>query len=75
MCARCEELWKEGEPTCLPAAALDALEWLEWLHDYSGRARVFSRYDSRGRLLSAIGALRKELQQQVPDVLLERDGS
>jgi hypothetical protein len=60
-------VFRDGEPTNLPAAALDALEWLEWLHRYSDGIRVFSQKDSRQRLKGAIRNLKKHLEPFLPE--------
>jgi hypothetical protein len=59
--------FNRGVPTNLPAAALDALEWLEWLHRYSDGIRVFSQKDSRQRLKGAIRNLKKHLEPFLPE--------
>lgn len=55
-----------GEPTNLPAAAMDALEWCEWLHKYAEKRLVFSQPDSMTRLAAAIEALKMELKPHLP---------
>lgn len=55
-----------GEPTNLPAAAMDALEWCEWLHKYADKHLVFSQPDSMLRLAAAIEALKVELKPYLP---------
>lgn len=60
-------LFKNGVPANLPAAALDALEWLQWLEGYAKRALVFSQPDTMQRLSRAIQALKKELKPHLPE--------
>lgn len=60
-------LFINGKPANLPAAALDALEWLQWLHKYADKHLVFSQPDSQKRLTSAIRGLKKELKPHLPE--------
>lgn len=55
-----------GEPANLPAAAMDALEWCEWLHKYADKHLVFSQSDSMTRLAAAIDELKKQLEPHLP---------
>jgi hypothetical protein len=63
-------LFNKGEPTNLPAAALDALEWLEWLYKYAGESRrVFAprtHDESMQRLGRAVRALKEKLKPHLP---------
>jgi hypothetical protein len=58
--------FKNGVPVNLPAAALDALEWLEWLRQYAEKHLVFSQPDSQKRLEKATRTLRKHLKPHLP---------
>lgn len=65
--------FKDGEPTNLPAAALDALEWLEWLRGHSERTQYVFRHDtdSQERLARAVATLRERLEPYLPEQHLD----
>jgi hypothetical protein len=58
----------EGEPANLPAAALDALEWLEWLRKHLAQNHAGVVYDEhRRRLALATDCLREHLAPCLPE--------
>lgn len=54
-----------GHPISLPAAALDALAWLQGLH----RQRIAWKAGERAKLDACIGALEKQLKEFFPTPL------
>lgn len=57
----------DGDPANLPAAAMDALEWLLWFQKYSARHPIFSLSDSKERLAGAIQNLERQLEPHLPE--------
>jgi hypothetical protein len=58
----------DGEPANLPAAALDALEWLEWLRKHLAQQHHSATYDElRRRLALATDCLREHLVPCLPE--------
>jgi hypothetical protein len=56
-----------GEPMTLSAAALDALQWLQWMREYLEGEKSMALDQARANLARCAGALHRKIHDTIQD--------